>query len=47
MYVVVITYSDGFVEEREVFGRMRAYALYCGALRNPDVASAVIRGAKI
>ena len=44
MYKITITFSDGTVVVREVFGRIRAYALYYSAKRSPDVNSVEIEG---
>ena len=37
MYKVTITFIDGTVVVREVFGRIQAYTLYFNAKNNPDV----------
>lgn len=47
MYKVIITFTDGTVIQREVFGRIQAYTLYFNAKRNPDVESVKIKGVKI
>ena len=44
MYTVVITYTDGTVIRREVFGRIQAYTLYQNALSSPEVKSVEIVG---
>ena len=45
MYSVIITYSDGTVVRRDVFGRIQAYTLYYNAKNNPDVVSVELKGA--
>lgn len=47
MYLVLITYADGTVERHEVFGRIRAYALYYSAKRDPNVVSVKMGGASV
>ena len=37
MYKVTITFIDGTVIVREVFGRIQAYTLYFNAKNSPDV----------
>ena len=43
MYKIIITFSDGTVIQRDVFGRIRAYAMYFSAKRNPDVKEVIIQ----
>ena len=47
MYKVIITFTDGTVIQRDVFGRIQAYVLYFNAKRNPDVESVEIKGASV
>ena len=47
MYKITITFSDGTVIVREVFGRIQAYTLYYNAKRNPRVQSVEIKGLSI
>ena len=43
MYKITITFSDGTVIQREVFGRIQAYTLYYNAKRDPDVKEVVMK----
>ena len=47
MYTVIITYADGTVVRRDVFGRIQAYTLYFSAKSSPDVVSVELKGASV
>ena len=47
MYTVIITYADGTVVRRDVFGRMQAYTLYFNAKNSPEVKSVELKGASV
>ena len=47
MYKITITFTDGTVIVREVFGRIQAYTLYYNAKRNSDVRDVQMKGVGI
>ena len=47
MYTVIITYADGTVIRRDVFGRIQAYTLYYNAKSSPDVVAVEIKGVSV
>lgn len=43
MHKITITFTDGTVIVREVYGRIQAYTLYYNAKNNPDVKEVILK----